>query len=203
MTCISAGGNVLAPPTDSTGSKRDENASIAVGNSSIAQDDSRAGTSASPAKSNTQRNSSSSNEELTSRRSRTPVSFHQTPGSASQDVLAGQLVTIHGHQKPIKPLWKTLQALRAGKSWHQAFERKQASYLFYGTDNVGQIRDEDAILNSFPLVSIYFPMSINKEARHNPAECDNVCNGTPHIDRAPICRFCRARIVPNYREIVS
>lgn len=122
---------------------------------------------------------------------------------AAADPLAGQTVTVDSLTQPIKPLSKTLEALRAGKPWQQAFQSKQASYLFNDAASTGKVHDEDVALTSIPVLSVYFPMSVNKEAPHNPAECGKVCNGAPHIDRAPVCRFCRARLGPKYKEVVS
>lgn len=129
--------------------------------------------------------------------------FEKAAETAASDPLAHQTVVVDGLLRPIKSLSRTLEALRAGKPWQQAFESKQASYLFNDAARAGNLFDEEAALKSIPLLSVYFPMSTKKEAWHNSAECNRVCNGAPHVDRAPTCRFCRAKIGQKYKETVS
>lgn len=122
--------------------------------------------------------------------------------AAAANPLLGQTVIVHGLQQPIKSLPKTLEALRAGKPWQQAFQSRDAStWIFKSSSDAAS--SESSALNNVPQLSVYFPLSAKKEQPHKPAECDKLCNGAPHVDRAPICRFCLARIAPRYKEKVS
>lgn len=134
-------------------------------------------------------------------------SSNKAAGAAIANPLAGQTVFVHGLKQPIKPLPKTLEALRAGKPWSEAFQSKEASYLYRKSGDSDPhsrgLVDESASVNNISQLSVYFPLSSKKELPHNPADCGKLCNGAPHVDRAPTCRFCLARIAPKYKEKVS
>lgn len=125
-----------------------------------------------------------------------------TEGSASASAganpLAGQYVYPEGLKQLIKTLPKTLADLRAGKPASEAFQSRETSYLYKGDDGNGNNN-----LKDIPQLSVYFPLSDKKEKPHNPSECGKLCNGAPHVDRAPTCRFCLTRIAPEPKDQVS
>ncbi|KAK9899312.1 hypothetical protein P389DRAFT_46870 [Cystobasidium minutum MCA 4210] len=115
--------------------------------------------------------------------------------AAAANPLLGQFTFVGGLREPIKTLQKTLADLRARKPASEAFQSKEASHL-YKKDANGHIND----VKDIPHLSAYFPLSERKEQPHNPSECGKLCNGAPHVDRGPVCRFCLTRIAQKYKD---
>lgn len=106
--------------------------------------------------------------------------------------LAGQKVSIAGAEKPIKPYNVTLERLRKVGPDEEAFEDRRAS-----TYEPADARPQPTFLE------VYCPMRLAKLESHHPTECKGLCNGQPHAEVGPVCRFCRSLIVPSNRSEVK
>ena len=130
-----------------------------------------------------------------SRNGRAPVNL--AAQAAAQERLAYQKVTHNGQPRPIRPYSKTLTALRNGDI-ESAFEPKESTHLLpeeLGSRPKPQSRPAH--------LTVYFPPRAPMHSVHEPKECFYLCNGQPHPNSTPVCRFCKNAIGPHFRDNVS
>lgn len=141
------------------------------------------------------------------------------------DPLRGQKVIKDGQSAPIKPLHETIAALRLAK-YDEAFESPLAS-TYLGSDTRSNPLLESPGRNDTNSaaagggggggggsssmrsshkpshIEVYFPIRFSKTQPHKASECGSLCNGQPHPDKGPVCRFCKKSIAQPHKDTVS
>lgn len=104
-----------------------------------------------------------------------------------RDLLSGQTVPdASGRLRAIMRFERTLQLLRDPDA--VPFEDASCTTYTSGPWTIDRKRDQRSYLE------VYFPYLAPKPEEHSSRECYGICDGQPHPNGGPHCRFCRKKI---------